>query len=174
MRYQVTIGDRAYEVVVDGRKVVIDGQPVNARLTALPGTPVRSLEIGHVHRRLVVGPSTRENWRLQLDGRSRDVEVIDERTRVIREMSNVQTAGARVRSLRAPMPGLVVKVEVEEGQDVIGGQGVVIVEAMKMENELSADTAARVTRVLVAAGDTVEKGQVLVELEPADMNRGPG
>jgi len=71
------------------------------------------------------------------------------------------------------MPGLVIKVEVQEGDAVVGGQGLVIVEAMKMENELKAEGEGRVARVLVAPGQTVEKDQVLVEFEsPEDASEG--
>jgi len=67
--------------------------------------------------------------------------------------------------VRAPMPGLVVRVEVEPGQEVKAGQGVVIIEAMKMENELKAEAVGVVSRVLVQQGQAVEKGAVLVEFE---------
>ncbi|NNF26941.1 MAG: hypothetical protein HKN73_06975 [Gemmatimonadetes bacterium] len=63
------------------------------------------------------------------------------------------------------MPGLVVKVEVAEGDAVEVGQGLVVVEAMKMENELTATAAGTVARVAVNAGDAVEKDQVLLEFE---------
>ncbi|HEY0673364.1 MAG TPA: acetyl-CoA carboxylase biotin carboxyl carrier protein subunit, partial [Longimicrobiales bacterium] len=63
----------------------------------------------------------------------------------------------------APMPGLVLRVDVEAGQQVNAGQGVVIIEAMKMENELRADAAGVVARILVQPGTAVEKGTVLVE-----------
>ena len=66
-------------------------------------------------------------------------------------------------SLKAPMPGLVVRVAVEEGDAVEQGDTVLIVEAMKMENELRAAGAATVARVLAAPGDAVEKGQILAE-----------
>jgi len=66
------------------------------------------------------------------------------------------------------MPGLVLRIEVAEGDAVSEGQGVVIVEAMKMENELRASGAGVVSRVLVAEGEAVEKDQVLVELAAPD------
>ena len=69
------------------------------------------------------------------------------------------------------MPGMVVKVEVAEGDEVRTGQGIVIVEAMKMENELRASGPGRITRVHVRQGDAVAKDQVLVEIgaaEPAE------
>ena len=65
------------------------------------------------------------------------------------------------------MPGLVVRVQVEAGQSVAAGAGVVVLEAMKMENELRAATAGTVRTVRVRAGEAVEKGQVLVEFEAA-------
>jgi pyruvate carboxylase subunit B len=65
------------------------------------------------------------------------------------------------------MPGLVVRVQVEPGQAVAAGAGVVVLEAMKMENELRAAAAGTVRTVRVRPGEAVEKGQALVEFEPA-------
>jgi pyruvate carboxylase subunit B len=67
------------------------------------------------------------------------------------------------------MPGLVVKVDVSAGDAVEPGEGVVIVEAMKMENELKAEAGGVVARVHVRAGDTVDKGQVLVDFESPEV-----
>jgi glutaconyl-CoA/methylmalonyl-CoA decarboxylase subunit gamma len=66
--------------------------------------------------------------------------------------------------LRAPMPGRIVKVLVAEGDAVVPGAGLVVMEAMKMENELSATRAGVVRRVLVKAGEAVERDAVLLEL----------
>jgi biotin carboxyl carrier protein len=63
------------------------------------------------------------------------------------------------------MPGLVVRIMVEPGQEVAAGTSLVVLEAMKMENELKAEQAGRVVAVRVAPGDTVDTGAVLVELE---------
>ena len=68
--------------------------------------------------------------------------------------------------LVAPMPGLVVRVSVAVGDQVSAGQGLVVVEAMKMENELRATVAGVVTAVRAIAGTAVEKGAILVELAP--------
>ena len=74
------------------------------------------------------------------------------------------------------MPGLVVKIEAEEGQEVVRGQGLVIVEAMKMENELKADGDGQISKILVEPGQAVEKDQVLVEFQAPnpDSEKGPG
>jgi len=65
----------------------------------------------------------------------------------------------------APIPGKVVAVKVEPGDEVEPGQALVVLEAMKMENELAADQAGKVAAIHVAAGETVEGGELLVELE---------
>jgi biotin carboxyl carrier protein len=92
------------------------------------------------------------------------VDAVDERTRTIREMVG-GTELESAKSISAPMPGLVLKIQVEEGQKVQAGQGVVVVEAMKMENELKASADGVVTKIEVSEGDTVDKGAVLVVIE---------
>jgi pyruvate carboxylase subunit B len=103
-----------------------------------------------------------------MGGRRIRAEAIDERTRAIREMTGAGGAALGPAPIRAPMPGLVVKVEVEEGDVVEAGQGMAIVEAMKMENELKAEGPGVVSTIHVAAGDTVEKDQILIDLDPLD------
>ncbi len=67
--------------------------------------------------------------------------------------------------IQAPMSGVILKILVSSGQKVEYGQKVVILEAMKMENDIVADRPGIVKRVLVKEGDTVDTGQVLVELD---------
>jgi len=71
-------------------------------------------------------------------------------------------------SIKAPMPGNVVKVMVEEGDEVTVGQSIVVVEAMKMENEVRSSVDGTVVKVSVAAGDSVGTSEVMVEIEPAE------
>ena len=73
--------------------------------------------------------------------------------------------GAAAKEIRAPMPGRVVKVLVDKGQDVAAQAPIIVMEAMKMENELRATTAGKVADIRVKAGDNVEGGAVLVQFE---------
>jgi biotin carboxyl carrier protein len=91
--------------------------------------------------------------------------VLEERARHIRGLAGAAAGPRGPAALRAPMPGLVVRVQVEAGQRVAAGAGVVVLEAMKMENELRAAGAGVVRTVRVRAGEAVEKGQVLVDFE---------
>lgn len=166
MRYFVTVNGRTVEVAVAAGRVVVDGREMQVDLRDVPGTTVRHLLLdGRSYPVVAAARDNGEGWAIHVAGEQFEVEAVDERTRTIRDMTG-RAAGPRgPRPVRAPMPGLVVRVEVEPGQQVQPGQGVAIIEAMKMENELRADGAGVVARVLVTAGQAVEKGAVLVEFE---------
>jgi len=76
-------------------------------------------------------------------------------------------AGAGPSEVVAPMPGLVLAVEVAEGQEVAAGQGVVVVESMKMENEIKSTLGGVVEKVMVETGQVVDKGETLVRVVPS-------
>lgn len=164
MRYFVTLEGREFEVDLRSDIPTVDGEPVDAALTRIPGTPMRHLLTDGRSHALVARPGEKGGWDIHLDGDRFEVEVVDERTRAIRAMTGKGAAAAGPRPIKAPMPGLVVRVDVEEGDTVTAGQTVVIIEAMKMENNLKADTDGVVSKVKVRAGEPVEKGAVLVEL----------
>ena len=166
MKYVVRVGDQQLELQLDGESVVEEGELFEARLDVIEGTPVRLLRIGDaVHRVLLKRRSGRGEYELWIDGFRYHVEALDERTHAIRQLSGADAGPAGPAPLVAPMPGLIVRVAVEPGTQVQPGQGLVVMEAMKMENELRAATAGRVKRVLVKPGEAVEKGATLVELE---------
>jgi biotin carboxyl carrier protein len=165
MRYFVTIGGREVEVDLTGPRPRVDGREVEADLARVPGTERVSLRLdGRSFTFDLARGARRGEWAVMAQGRRLAAAVVDERTRAIRQMAGAQEAHTE-RTIVAPMPGLVVRVEVEVGEAVRGGQGVVIVEAMKMENELKAPGDGVVARIEVQAGQTVEKGSVLLVLE---------
>lgn len=166
MKYQVTVAGRSVEVELSADGIRVDGEPVTAALEAVPDGPVRSLLLDGASHRLVARPEGKGVWDLQLSGVRLTAEVIDDRTRAIRAMTGASAAPKGPKRLKAPMPGLVLRVEVAAGDTVRAGQGLVIVEAMKMENELRAEVAGRVVKVHVAPGEAVAKDQVLLDLEP--------
>ena len=166
MRYLVRVAGETLEVELDAEGVRVEGEPVSAELHAVPGGPVHSLLIDGASHRLVARGGERGHWDLTVRGWRLATEVEDERTRRARELTGSGVAVVGPRPMRAPMPGLVVRVEVDVGDTVQKGQGLVIVEAMKMENELRAEVPGRVLAVHVRPGGTVEKDQVLIDLGP--------
>jgi acetyl/propionyl-CoA carboxylase alpha subunit len=162
--YHVTIGGRAFEVEMGPDGIAVDGKPVDAALYHADGSPVHALHIDHATYRVLSRRLVKGRWKLGMRGSVLEADVIDERTKAIRDMAGAGAGPAGPRPVVAPMPGLVLRIEVREGDEVREGQGVAIVEAMKMENELRAVAPGRVTRILVKEGQAVEKDQILVEL----------
>ena len=166
MKYFVRIGEEEHEVVLDADGVHLDGEDVAAQVAPIEGTPVRMVTIGDEVHRVVVRPgASRGRYTLWLDGHRFDVEALDERTRAINERSGAGAKASGPTPVVAPMPGLIVRINAAVGDAVGAGQGLVVMEAMKMENELRALAAGKVKNILVAPGTAVEKGAVLIELE---------
>jgi len=168
MRYYVDVAGRTFEVELGPEGVTLDGEPLDTDLAQVAGTGLRSLVLNGESYRLLAQRNGGGLWDLHLRGHRYRAEAVDERTRVIREMTGGTTVPDGPRPVRAPMPGLVVKVQVEEGDRVEAGRGLVIVEAMKMENELKAEADGVVARIHVEPGQAVEKDQILIDLAAAD------
>ncbi|HEX6764956.1 MAG TPA: biotin/lipoyl-containing protein [Polyangiaceae bacterium] len=162
MRYVVSVGNHEVGVDVsrlgDGRLLVtIEGSsepPVEVTLLDTSRDPVVNVD----GRILELFPNGRD-VALRAERRGVRVENRERRDRP----TNAASSGA-AGTVRAPMPGRVVKVLVAPGTTVEKGAGLVVVEAMKMENELVAPVAGAVERVFVGAGDAVERGAPLVEI----------
>ena len=165
MKYIVDVNGERMTVELDGTHAVVDGERLEVGLTTVDGTPVRLVRIGEqVHRVVARRGATRGSWLLDVDGARVETEALDERMRVIRDLTAATATASGPAPLVAPMPGLIVRVNVSAGDVVSAGQGLVVVEAMKMENELRATTAGVVVSVRATPGTAVEKGAVLVEL----------
>lgn len=171
MRYFVHVGGRRMEVEVDGGVLRVDGATLEVDLAEGRGTTVRSARVGGRSLRVVPARNGRGEWTLVVEGVTYRAEVLDPGEEAVREAAAESRADSGPSPLCAPMPGLVVRVEVEPGDLVEEGQGVVIIEAMKMENELKAPAPARVAAVRVGEGTTVERDQMLVEFEPVEEAR---
>ena len=165
MKYFVTIGSQTREVEVDGTRVTVDGVALETDLAPVSGTPLYHLLLGGESWTVAAEPLEGSGrWALGLVGERVEVQVQDERSRGIGAVDAPAQPSGGGGTVRAPMPGLVVRIEVAEGQQVDAGTGLVVVEAMKMENELRAPRSGTVRTVHVAVGDAVEKGASLVTL----------
>ena len=158
------------------------GREVPVDVTVLPNGDVRAEIEGRSfqvntfeHRGAVHLNLDGQSIELWMDGKSPEmgvvsadkrfhVQVENERTRALAGSSG-KTRGATDKLITSPMPGRVLKVLVNEGDEIHAGKALVVVEAMKMENELAAAHDGKVKKVYVTAGTAVEGGAKLVELE---------
>lgn len=160
---QVRIGDRSFNMDRAGKALAVDGEPVEARLTPLSRSSYL-LMLGTSPYVVTVeeGKNTRT---VTLSGSPIETTTLRETDLLLEEFGMDADAGAAEREIRAPMPGLVLRVMVEPGAAVEEGQGLVVLEAMKMENELTASAAGTVAAVHVGPGDAVGKSDLLVEID---------
>ncbi len=149
------VGRSLYRVAVDGNEFLVDGKKTGLTNYSLI-VDNRSFEVDV--------DITEDEYRVLVDGRSYRVELVDERrVRLGGLQSGIQPQGRQ--RVSVPMPGKVIEVLVGEGDRVEKGQGLVIVEAMKMENEVRSPIAGEVRQVRVKAGDALEAGALLMVVE---------
>lgn len=102
---------------------------------------------------------------LLVNGRRYKVEVSDKYDELLKSLGMDRNAGAKVSSLKAPMPGKVLSVAVESGAEVSQGDALLVLEAMKMENVIKSPTEGKIASVEISTGDAVEKNQVMITFE---------
>lgn len=166
MRYVVTVNGTDFELDIDGDVATLSDNAAEGRIDPSRGTPIRTIRVGdRVIPVVVHGRHGKGRVTLDIGGHRYEAEALDERTRAIREMTARSAPPSGPAPVVAPMPGLVVRIAVAVGDQVTAGQGVLVMEAMKMENELRAAAAGTVKAVRATPGAAVEKGTVLIELE---------
>jgi biotin carboxyl carrier protein len=149
------IGKSLYRVAIDGNEFLVDGKKTGRTNYSLI-VDNRSFEIEV--------DNAEDEYRVLVDGRNYHVHLVDERrVRVGGGQSDIQLQGRQ--KVSVPMPGKVIAVLVSQGDSVERGQGLVIVEAMKMENEVRSPIAGEVKEIKVKPGDAVEGGTVLIVVE---------
>lgn len=168
MKLKAQIGDREEELIV---------KDVEGRVAAEIGGRVYDLEVrkpspdsylffqgAGVHEsRVSERAAAKEVFDVEIRGRSYAVTIVDPKR--LRSGQNSDRHHHGVAEIRAPMPGKVVRVQVEAGASVEKGAGVIVVEAMKMQNEMKSPREGVVVSVNVKAGDTVNAGDVLAVVE---------
>ncbi len=166
MKYEVTIDGQTRDVEVeltpDGKaSVQLDGKPVQADITRIPGGV--SVRIQGSMFDVMLGGKPDAISAAAGPYRT-EVSVVSERSKALKRRKGAG-AGAGGKNVMSPMPGRVVKLLVQLGDEVTPGQPVVIIEAMKMENDLRAGEAGKVASIHCKIGDSVESGALLVTIE---------
>ncbi|MBV7336938.1 biotin/lipoyl-binding protein [Chloroflexi bacterium TSY] len=164
MKYFAQVGETEYEVTIDKEQILVNGEPIQIDLQQGGVSELYSLLFGGVSYEVLI-ESDRMNYAVTLRGEQFQITVEDEQTRKLNMGRKAPSSPSGERSLSAPIPGLVVKVLVEEGVEVEEDQPLIILEAMKMENEIRAQGKGTVKKINVTAGQRVEQNSVLILLE---------
>jgi len=164
MKYVTTIDNQEFLIeVVDEHHIRIGDRLLEVDFESVSGQPVFSLILdGKSYESFVY--QGEEDWDVLLRGRQYQVKVEDEREKRLKAAAGGGAVEGGEFHLKAPMPGLVVAVLIEEGQQVNKGQVMLILESMKMQNELKAPRDGVMGRVRVKAGESVEQRQTLLSV----------
>ncbi len=164
MKYIATVGDQSYEIeILSEGDILLNGEQLSADFQSVADQPVFSLLLdGQSYEASI--HTTEQAIQVLLRGQLLDVQVEDERQRRLRESSGGQVIQSGDLHLKAPMPGLVVTIPVEEGQEVTTGDILIILESMKMQNELKTPRDGVISRLRVKPGDNVNQNQILLIL----------
>ncbi len=156
-----------WEMALDGRILSVDVTASAGRWSLLIGPPEGgAYDAGRPFKSYDVAVERRSNGEriVHVNGVAVPVSIVDPRERLVRRRGSA-SAETGPQSIVSPMPGRIVKVLVREGDLVTAQQGLVVVEAMKMENELRAPRAGQVSAVKVVEGMSVDGGAVLIVME---------
>jgi biotin carboxyl carrier protein len=162
MKYVTTINDETFAIEINHEdEIVVNGEPYAIDFVNIGEGNLHSLLINNESYEALVEERDGQ-WQVLLRGNLYTAIVADERTERMSARSTSLVPDSGEVSIKAPMPGLVVAIPVEEGQQVEVNDPVIILESMKMENELRAPREGVVERIAVTPGDSVEMQQVLV------------
>ena len=165
MKYITTIDNKEFEIeIVDERHIRIGERLLEVNFKSVSGQPVFSLILdGKSYESFVY--QGEEDWEVLIRGRQYQVKIEDEREKRLKAAAGGGVIEGGEFHLKAPMPGLVVSILIEEGQEVKKGQVMLILESMKMQNELKAPRDGVMGRVRVKAGESVEQRQTLLSVQ---------
>ena len=164
MKYVAEVDDLEFPIeILDEHHVRFGGEVLEVDLATVSGEPLYSMIVNGESFEGYVYPDE-DGWQVLLLGQFYQVRVEDEREKRLRSALPGGIHAGTEFTLRAPMPGMVVSVPVKEGQAVEKGQTLVILESMKMQNELRAPFSGKVTRLRIQAGESVEQKQTLLNL----------
>jgi biotin carboxyl carrier protein len=164
VKYFARIGNNEYEVEIGEGKVQLDGEPVDVDIVRSGLPELYSVLFGgQSHEMLIM--SDRFNYTVTIRSGQFQVQVQDERSRRLNQARKMPTLPEGELAITAPIPGLVVKTLVKPGDQVEEGQPLVILEAMKMENEIRSVRSGVVRSIVASPGQRVEQNAVLIMLE---------
>lgn len=168
MNYSAKLLDREYIVSLEDRGEKVDlklnGKPVSFSYTTRKNKHRFLMLVDSMSYDVEVN-RTNGKFSVFIYGREFEVTAEDERLAKLREVAGLESDVSDKKDIAAPMPGLVVKMLKSPGDLVEKGEGVIIIEAMKMENELKAAADGEIAEILVKQGQAVDKGQCLVKFK---------
>ena len=165
MKYVTAVDHHEYLVdIIDEHRVSVDGVIYQVDFMQVGDQPVYSLVVDGKSFDAHIYPNE-DSWQVLFHGQRFTAYVEDEREKRLRAALAGRVAEHEDYLLKAPMPGMVISIPVQEGQVIQKGDVLAVLESMKMQNELRSPRAGTVARLRVSPGDRVEKKETLMSVE---------
>lgn len=163
---RITLNQQEYLFDKKAETVILNGKPVNADVVKLDKNKFHVI-INHSSYtiELLVKDENAKNQTILVNGQKQTIEIKDKYDDLLKQLGMDKLMGNKANLLKAPMPGLVLKVLVTEGQAVKKGDGLLVLEAMKMENIIKAANDGTVKKIHIEEKNTVDKNQKMIEFE---------
>jgi biotin carboxyl carrier protein len=165
--YKVKVNDQfLFEVENKDSAFLVNGVPVELDLSTIGNDSTHVLyQNKSFNTEIVELNKTDKTCKIKVNGNIYQISIEDQFDVLLKQLGLDNLTANKVLEIKAPMPGLVLKVLVEEGTEVKKGDNLVILEAMKMENILKSSTDGVVKKILIKQGNKVEKNQILVQFK---------
>lgn len=161
---KIIVNDRFdFDVESDKNGFVVNGVPVSMNTSQVNAGQANILLENKSYNAELVSVGEDKTIVVKVNNEEYSVRIEDKYESLLKQLGmDYQTSG-KISDLKAPMPGLVLDVFVQEGQEIAKGENLIVLEAMKMENILKAPADARVAKILVKKGDKLEKGSTIIQ-----------
>ena len=161
---QASVNGRSFEVEKDDQQMTINGKMLNWDISRVGDGCFHILHNNKSYRAEVTksDPSSK-TITVRINNRLYTVSLKDKFDLLLEKMGMSGTTAGKINQIKAPMPGLIIDLKIKDGDTVAAGDPLLILEAMKMENIIKSSASATVKSVKVKKGDSVEKGQILIE-----------
>jgi len=165
--HQLKVNDRFnFQINRKGNELFIDNDLVELDLSSISNNVNHVIyQIQSFNTELVEVNKAEKTCTVKVNGNIYSVKVEDQFDQLLKQLGLDNLATAKVLDVKAPMPGLVLKIVVEEGMEIKKGENLLILEAMKMENILKSPSDGIVKKISINQGDKVEKNQVLIQFK---------
>ena len=163
---RISLNKQEYLFDKKAETVLLNGKPVDADVLKLYKNKFHVLINNHSYNIELLNKD--ENGKMQtvlVNGQKQIIEIKDKYDDLLKQLGMDKLMGNKINLLKAPMPGLVLKVMVTEGQVIKKGDGLIVLEAMKMENIIKASADGIVKKIHIEEKNTVDKNQKMIEFE---------
>lgn len=161
MQYDISVSGHEYKVSNAGKELIINDQSILPKITKISENEW-SVLIKNKCLTVIRSESDKTGKTFIVNGKDISLDVKTELDLILDKLGMDASQATAVNEVLAPMPGAILEVAVTEGMEVLQGDKLIVLEAMKMENIIKSPTSGIISSVSVVVGDSVEKGQPLI------------